>query len=730
MRISYRSLQLAILSLLVSTGSVANEPPRIAAIRVAQGPVIDGVLDDEVWRHAQVIDDFTQVEPHQGDAPSQRTEIRILIDRETLYFGISCFERRPDQIIARRMERDDRFFLEDSITITLDTFHDRRNGFLIQTGPRGGRRDGSFENRNFEENWDGIWSAKAQITSEGWFAEIAIPFKTLPFKPGGDLWGLNIWRIIKRNGESVRWADPSVERILTDMAEAGVLEGMASAQHGIGIGLDVVPSGTARRVDDRIEDRHYTKLTPSLDAFYRILPSMTGSLTVNSDFGEAEVDDRQVNLDRFELFFPEKRDFFLQDSGLFNFADLRRENGLPYFSRRIGLSEDGKARKLPVGGKLAGRVGRFNLGAMNILQEGRGEIDDTNLFIGRVSMNVLDESTVGALVTNGDPLNNEDNTLVGFDFNYKNSTFGGNRLVMGSAWAQNSFTSGVDSNQTAYGLSLNYPNDKIRWEMSFREFGENFNPALGFVNRLGIRRYKGVWQYRWRPAGDINTLDVRASSVVTTDTSNSVESAVLGIRPLILATVIDDRIDLRWAHHHDVVKVAFAIDDVFIPVGTYNWDEAMIFLRSSPNRPLRFNLDFGGGSFRDGTSLRAAPSIAWRPSQHWLLSFTYRFDQFWIPGQKLLADGKTLGPIEDRNFRTHLTQMNVNIAFTPDISWNTTVQWDSVSENMGLNSRLRWIITEGTDFFIVFNQDFTTQNGDVKVGRTEPLIKLDWTFRF
>ncbi|MEE8164251.1 MAG: carbohydrate binding family 9 domain-containing protein, partial [Myxococcota bacterium] len=195
MRISYRSLQLAILSLLVSTGSVANEPPRIAAIRVAQGPVIDGVLDDEVWRHAQVIDDFTQVEPHQGDAPSQRTDIRILIDRETLYFGISCFERRPDQIIARRMERDDRFFLEDSITITLDTFHDRRNGFLIQTGPRGGRRDGSFENRNFEENWDGIWSAKAQITSEGWFAEIAIPFKTLPFKPGGDLWGLNISRI-------------------------------------------------------------------------------------------------------------------------------------------------------------------------------------------------------------------------------------------------------------------------------------------------------------------------------------------------------------------------------------------------------------------------------------------------------------------------------------------------------------------------------------------------------
>jgi len=184
LRISYTSLQLALLSLLLSTGSAAQEPPRIAAILVEQGPIIDGVLDDEVWERAEVIDDFTQVEPHQGDAPSERTEIRILIDREALYFGISCFDRHPDQIIARRMERDAFFFLEDSVTLTIDTFRDHRNGFLIQTGPYGGRRDGSFEGRNFEGNWDGIWSAKAQITSEGWFAEIAIPFKTLPFKPG------------------------------------------------------------------------------------------------------------------------------------------------------------------------------------------------------------------------------------------------------------------------------------------------------------------------------------------------------------------------------------------------------------------------------------------------------------------------------------------------------------------------------------------------------------------
>ncbi len=729
MRIRYASLQLALFFLFWSTGSLALEPPHIRAIRVDVGPVIDGVLDDEIWQSAEVIDDFTQVEPRLGAPPSERTEVRILIDRETLYFGVSCFDRRADEIVARRMQRDDFFFLEDSISFTIDTFHDHRNGFLFQTGPHGGRRDGSFENRNFESNWDGIWSAKARITSEGWFAEIAIPFKTLPFRPGGDSWGLNISRIMRRDGEATRWADPSLEHILTDMAQAGILDGMASAQDGIGIGLDVVPSGTARRVDDNDEDRHYTKLKPGLDAFYRILPSVTGSLTVNSDFGEAGVDDRKVNFDRFGLFFPEKRDFFLQDSGIFNFADLRQENGLPYFSRKIGLSEAGKAQNLPVGAKVAGRIGRFNIGLMDILQEGRGEIDDTNLFVGRVSLNLFEESTVGAILTSGDPQSNEDNTLVGFDFNYKNSTFRGNRLLSGSLWTQQGFASQSDSKRTAYGLSLQYPNDKIRWEMSFREFGEDFDPALGFVNRPGIRQYKGVWQYRWRPPGDINTLDARISSVVTTDTSNRVESAVVGFRPLVLATEIGDGIELRVAHFHDVVEVPFAIDSVFIPEGTYDYDEGMVFLRTSYNRPVRVRLDFGGGSFRDGHNFRAAPSIEWRPSNHLLLSFTYRFDQFWIPGQKMLAGG-SLGAIEDRNFRTHLTQMKLDIAFTPDLTWNTTVQWDNLSETMGLNSRLRWIIRGGSDFFIVFNQGFTTENGDVKVGRTEPLIKLNWTFRF
>lgn len=727
-RMRSRLLRLTLLSMLIATTSAALEPPRIYAVRVDQGPVIDGVLDDDVWRRAEIIDEFTQVEPQQGAEPSMRTEIRILVDGRTLYFGISCYDPEPDRIVARRMERDDFFFLEDSVSITIDTFHDHRNGFLFQTGPRGGRRDASFEGRIFEENWDGIWTAKARINAEGWFAEIAIPFDSIPFKPGGGTWGLNLSRTIKRRGETVRWADPNVAHILTDMAEAGLLEGMARAQEGLGLGIDIVPASTLRRVDDPIEDRHYTRYTPSLDAFYRIRPSLTGSLTVNNDFGEAGVDDRQLNFDRFALFFPEKREFFLQDSGIFNFGDLRRENGLPFFTRRIGLSEDGTAVSLPVGGKVAGRVGRFNVGVLDIQQKGTGPIDDTNLFVGRLSMNVLEESTMGAIVTNGDPLSNDDNTLVGVDLNFQTSTYAGNRIVTANLWGQHSFSSGVDSNQASYGIALGYPNDKINWKLKYREIQENFRPALGFVNRTGIRQYDGAWRYRWRPPGEINTIDMRVSGRVVTDQANEVESAVFGFRPLVLATEIGDGVELRWVHVHDVVEQTFPIGDVFIPVGTYDYDEGTILVKTSHNRPVRVRFEIGGGSFRDGTTVRTAPTLEWRPSQHWLLSLSYRFNQFRIPGQRALPGGG-LGPIEDQDFRTHLAQLKLNIAFTPDISWNTTVQYDNVSHTMGLNSRFHWIITPGRDFFIVINQNFVTEDG-FETGRTEPVIKLNWTFRF
>ena len=722
------SPHLVLASLLVATASAAVESPRVHAVRVERGPVIDGVLDDDVWSRAQVIDEFTQVEPEQGAPASMRTEIRILTDAEGLYFAISCYDPEPDRIVARRMERDDFFFREDSVTITIDTFHDHRNGFLFQTGPRGGRRDASFEGRNFEENWDGIWSASARITSEGWFAEIAIPFKTLPFKPGGDTWGMNLSRTIKRRGETVRWADPNVAHILTDMAEAGDLEGMARASEGVGLGLDIVPASTLRRVDDSIEDRHYTRYTPSLDVFYRIRPSLTGSLTINNDFGEAGVDERQVNLDRFALFFPERRDFFLQDSGIFNFGDLRRGNGLPFFSRRIGLAPDGSAVSLPVGGKIAGRIGRFNIGLMDIQQRGTGGLDDTNLFVGRLSVNVLDESTIGAIVTNGDPLSNDDNTLIGFDANFQTSTYEGNQIITANVWAQNTFSSGFDSDQASYGISIGYPNDRINWKMQYREFQENFRPALGFVNRTGIRRYDGSWRYRWRPPGENNTIDVRVAGRLIRDPANQFESAVVAIRPFVLQTVIDDGVELRWVHFHDVVDQPFPIGEVYIPAGTYDYDEGVVSVKTSYNRPLRVRLDLAGGTFRDGTSVRTAPVIEWRPSQHWLLSVSYRLNQFWIPGQRRLPGGD-LGPVEDQNFRTHLAQVKVNIAFTPNITWNTTVQYDNVSHTMGLNSRFHWIITPGRDFFIVVNQGFVTEDG-FETGRTEPLVKLNWTFRF
>lgn len=303
---------------------------------VETSPVLDADLSDPVWSQARVIDNFTVVEPNTGDTPSERTEVRIVSDGDSIFFGVRCYDSDPDGIIAQRMERDDFFFRDDNFAIAIDTFHDHRNGYFIQVNPRGGRRDGIFEGTQFfESNWDGIWFAKAKIDDQGWVAEIQIPYKTLAMEKGGDVWGLNLSRIIRRHGEQIRWADPSVDRFFVNVAKAGNLSGMKRAYEGVGIGLDITPKGTLRRVDDNVEDRHYTKYLPSLDAFYRVLPSVTAALTANTDFGEAQIDNRQVNLGRFDLFFPERRAFFLRDSGIFAFGDVRAENGLPFFSSTL-----------------------------------------------------------------------------------------------------------------------------------------------------------------------------------------------------------------------------------------------------------------------------------------------------------------------------------------------------------------------------------------------------------
>lgn len=717
--------------ILSSSLASATEPipnrPRITAVRTDTPPEIDGFLNDAVWQDAALIDGLRQEIPVAFGVASQKTEVRILYDADFIYFGVRAYDSEPEKIVARQMLRDANMTLDDRVSFNIDTLHDERNGYYFQINPLGNKRDGLIDNGTPKFNWDGIWYAAGSIDELGYVVEVAIPFKTISIQPDKTTWGLQIFRGIKRHNENNRWASPSPNVGFFNMTGAGYLDGLEGMQQGLG--LDVLPGAALRYVDDPIEDREYTRFDPTLDAFYKLTPSLTGSLTVNTDFGDAEVDATQVNLTRFPLFFPEKRRFFLQDEGIFDFGGLQR-NPLPFFSRRIGLSNQGQEIDIIGGAKVTGRAGRFNIGLLDVVtdaytREPEGgdpsgqdpeRIKTKNLAVARISANVLEESNVGMIFTQGDPNSNDRNLLYGLDFNYRNSNILPGRTLIGRAWGQGTDTKGINGDDWAWGARLQYPNDRVNWQIIAEEVRENFIPALGFTTRVGVRSYFGSYRYRVRPERYLRTLDTQVSGSLVTDSQNRVETGIFDLRPFVLRNPIGDRFEIRYLRVHERLSADFEISDgIVIPTDSYDWNRYEVRVMSSDGRPLSLAMAVRWGGFFGGKRRDLLPSLLWRPSKYLLLSLGYDRRDIDLPGG---------------DFVVHIATARVNLQFTPFISWTTLVQYDSVSDQIGINSRLRWIVVPGSELFVVLNQGLLVENGGVRRGRTEPRIKLSWTFRF
>ncbi|MBI4604798.1 MAG: carbohydrate binding family 9 domain-containing protein, partial [Planctomycetes bacterium] len=323
---------------------LAEAPPgerrRVEAVRVARAPVVDGRLDDEAWKLAPDAGPLIQVVPVEGAEPSERTEFRFVYDDHALYVGAWCFDREPQAILAREMARDGPIYVDDYVAISLDTFHDRRNGYLFTVSSSGAQLDFLISNNTeADSNWDGIWRAAARIDGEGWKAEIEFPFRSLGFDPSKETWGLNLMRYIARRMERCHWSGARQNLWTFNFAEAGDLTGLRGLEPGLG--LELVPYALSRYRDERIQEDRDLTFDAGGELNYRITPRLVARLSYNMDFAETEVDARQINLTRFPLFFPEKRDFFLEDGGIFRFGGLGQEL-IPFFSRRIGLTERGE----------------------------------------------------------------------------------------------------------------------------------------------------------------------------------------------------------------------------------------------------------------------------------------------------------------------------------------------------------------------------------------------------
>lgn len=708
----------AVLLIASAAGAAArpSERPRIAIARGDTPPRIDGRLDDAAWETAALLGPLTQVEPIEGDAPTHRTEVRLLYDADALYLGIRCFDSDPGAIIAREMVRDRTHVNGDRIAFVLDTFHDLRNGVFFSVNPTGARIDALVDGDRFRREWDGIWHAKARIDALGWTAEVAIPFKTLPFDPDGERWGFNLTRVIRRTNERNRWASPRQNSGVTRIGDAGVLEGLVGLEQGIG--LDVKPALSLSQAHDRDRDENDFDPEPSLDVFYRFTPSLAGALTFNTDFGATEVDERQVNLGRFNLFFPEKRDFFLQDAGIFDFGGLEEENGLPFFSRRIGIGAGDEEIPLRAGAKLTGRIGDWNLGLLDVQTAREGGLSGKNLAVARISRNVLQESTIGWIGTIGDPQTNDDNALVGTDFNYRRSDFRGDKTLMGSVWFQRSFTERLSSDQAAYGARLEYPNDIVNYEIEFKEIQAHFSPALGFVNRSDVRVYQGNFRYRLRPESDwVRTVDTGFETRLVTDTDNDMESSEWKTNLITLENDIEDTVSLAYRFRHERVDAPFTIggEKVPIEIDDYNFGAVQAVAESSPARTFSLRMEISWGEFFGGDRLRLFPTLEWRPSRHFFASLEYDENRIDLPG------GKTT---------IRLVRSRIDLQVTPDLSWNTLAQYDNVSDTFGVQSRIRWIVEPGNELTLVLNQDYDIRHERLRSRTTQGIGRVVWTFRY
>jgi hypothetical protein len=713
-------LALAAAALMAAGSSAASReaaPPSIVALAApAGGPVkLDGRLDEAAWAQAPPIGPLTQSEPDEGAPPTEATEVRVLRDGHALYFGIRCFDRDPKGIAATKMGRDAELDGDDHVLVVLDTFADRRNGFFFGVTPRGARAEGQIANNseglNFD--WDGIWDAAARVDGEGWTAEVAIPFKTLRFKTELAAWGLNVQRYVARRQETDRWTAPRRDVWISNLAEAGRLEGLGGARQGKG--LDVRPYLSGGRTDGEGE------VKAGGDVFLNVTPNLTASLTVNTDFAETEADDRQVNLTRFPLFYPEKRSFFLEGAGIYEAAGLGAQNPdlVPFYSRRIGLYQGGEV-PIRAGLKLSGRVDRWNVGLLDVET---GPLDDLglgrqNLLAARASRNLFRQSFVGGLVTRGNPSGAGANTLAGVDARFATSAFRGRENLSLDLYAFGTDDEASGRKGYAWGGKVDYPNDLWDVALSYKEIDDGFRPALGFVGRTGIRKTNAKADFMPRPGRlGVRQLFLEASLQYVTDQRGRTLDWMFIGSPLSFQTESGEELRFEWVPQFERLDEPFEIQPgIVIPAGDYHYTAWIAQVETASRRRWVAEVEARWGSFYDGDLTRVEASLVLKPSPHVLLAGGGEWSR---------------GTLPSGEFTAKVLQGRLELNATPNLGWSNLVQYDSDSRELGFQSRLRWRVRPGSDLFVVVNRGWVREeDGSYRRYFDRGSAKVQHTFRF
>ena len=684
----------------VSAARPPSERYRVEPTRVETPPRLDGDLSDEAWLRAAVIDDFIQQEPAEGDPATERTVVRLIYDASTLYIGVEAYDGQPDGVIATEKRRDSQRLLdEDNFQIILDTFQDRRSGYMFVTSPLGAKLEqqvaaegeGGFggNSSNINVNWDGVWDVATTRTAEGWFAEIAIPMVTLRF-PEADrqVWGVNFMRNIRRKNEQVFWAPIPRAYSLTRVSLAGTMAGIGDVDRGLDLRVTpyVLTGGRQDRVaTSGLDDSGFRDI--GLDLKYGVASGLNLDVTLNTDFAQVEVDEQQVNLTRFALFFPEKRDFFLENAGMFGIGTqgFRRTADL-FFTRRIGLSASGQPVPIIGGGRLTGKVDRHNIAVMNIqTQAGLGQLGE-NFFVGRYSRDILARSRIGGLVVNKEAIGgNSYNRTFAVD-----TTLAPHRNFVVNSFIAKTETPEVSTGDMAGYVSAAWLSPSSRVEAEYTDIQDNFNAEVGFVPRAGIRisRLHAEWDPRPGRWG-IRQFDPMWNVTYTTDQKNRLLTR--RIHNMIGTYFEDGSSFIAWYNDHfEQLDVAFPItSDVTIPAGTYRFGEWSFRYRSDASKRIFGQASYSPQTFFGGDRTDSSASIGVRLTDSIAAEGRFSRSDVVLPGGAFVAD---------------LASATFDLALSPEMTLRTLTQYNSTTDSISTSVRFNWIYSPGSDIYIAYDE--------------------------
>ena len=701
-----------------------NGRPEIGAYRLAENEsiVIDGAVNEAAWQKAAPASNFLQRDPDNGDAATEKTEVRVVYDGDRIILGVICHDSEPHRLLGNQMQRDQSFEADDRFMFTIDPFFDGRTGYFFEINPSGAMGDGLITGPTggggfggqMEKSWDGIWLARVRKTGIGWTAEIEIPFKTVNFNPGTDTWGANFQRTVKRKNEESLWTGWLRDEGLTRMSNAGRINGITGISQGLGLDLRPYVLAAGSNAPGRGEPGTSGDFDVGLDAFYNVTPALKANFTVNTDFAETEVDERRTNLTRFPLFFEEKREFFLDGSNFFEFTG----NENPFYSRRIGLNE-GVPQPILYGGKLIGQAGAFDIGVLQVnTREDEVTTGDSpvvlkaeDFTVARMKRRFGSQSSLGMLYTRRDTRDSNVDTrhTAGADLVLATPDFvGGTRLDSG-AWyvhtskpnfASESFETPGEAASHAYGAYASVARDPYDVSLSFTEVQPAYDAAVGFTRRRNYRNWspETSWAPRFSDHPLLRGVELGFDADVNLSLDNVLVDRNIRVTPMELEFHSGDSVEFQLFKQTEHLEEDFEIEDgIILPAGNhYDWWRYQVSADSAEHRVLSGRVEMSFGDFWDGDRRELNLDVTLRPRPGLLLHLSSEFNDVHLPGG---------------DFTTEVYRLDARTQFSPWISLENNVQYDSESREMGWQLRFRWIQKPGNDFYFIWTENWQDDPG-------------------